>query len=188
MNETPQFPFDRLFALKRKTGDETHDDKGTRAALRGLLHDDVKRKVQGQMAMGRIGAGAFVGDLVAETVAGLFGFHPMQDASFRNFGATCRRIRDSQSSKLEEAAPFDSHFRRLLSARTNEEACEQVRRIAHHAASKEIPINYENLFFDLKGWDSEFRGMLPRQWWTRTYFHAASTEDQSQPTEPAADD
>lgn len=188
MNEPPQFPFDRLFALKRTSGDETYDDKGTRAELRGLLHDDVKRKAQGEMAMGRIGAGAFIGKVVAETVAGLFGFHPMHEASLKDFGATCRRIRNAQSSNIEEPAPFDSHFRRLLSSRTAEEACEQVRRIARHAASKDIPINYQKLFFDLDGWDREFKGLLPRQRWTRTYFHAASDEDQPQPAEPTSDE
>ena len=188
MNDNATFPFNRLFALVRTDGDDKRDDKGTRAGLRCLLSGIQRRHVIGQMAMGQIGAGGFVGHVVGETVAGLFARHPKHDETLRNFGTTCRRIRDTQSSSTDETAAFDSHFRRLLSARTREEACDQVKRIARMAEAKGIPINYKSLFFDLQGWETEWKGMVPRQWWTRAYFNAASSEDTTQPPAPPSNE
>ncbi|MGI8602088.1 MAG: type I-E CRISPR-associated protein Cse2/CasB [Verrucomicrobiales bacterium] len=183
MPEHP-FPFHALYQLTERKGrdGQPRDDKGTRAALRRLLSDTRRSKAVGWMALGALGAGSFADDPVAETVAGIYGLHPKpsHDKEF-NFGATCRKLREKKSKDFSEPHPFDNHFRRLLGARTQGDACKVVQRIARMAEAEGIEINFERLFYDLCRWEDDW----PRRNWTRAYFRTPQPEDDSEITAPA---
>ncbi len=156
---------EELSTLLSRTG-ERH--RGLHAALRKLLSDATRPQAWPAMASAGLAQG--IGNPAAETVAGLFGLHPMNNGDPGwNFGATCRAIARKSEGKIEdEDHPFHKHFRRLVSCRTTEEACEVVRRLGRVARSREVPINYTLLLRDLRCWNQPW----VRESWARTYFAA----------------
>jgi len=155
-------------------------NRGFLSQLRKLLSDATEH--QGLLALGHAGI-----DLTdpAKTVAGLYGLHPKHSDKAGNFGNTCRKLavaidpKASPGTTAGEKNPFNQHFRRLLSCRTRQDICIAIRRVARHAKSKDIPINYSRLFYDLHYWSNE-----SRMKWTRSYFGtqdlAAASEDEKE--------
>jgi len=141
-------------------------DRGAMADLRCAL--SPARRPRAWPLLARVGG---VGDERVETVAGLFAWHPVEtDAG--NLGTTCRLL-------AAENNTFKARFQRLLSCE-RDEICERLRPVVLAARPRGIPINYEELFADLRYW-----GPRVKERWAREYWGVAETEG---PPEPAGEE
>ena len=110
-----------------------------------------------------------VGDPRIETVAGLFASHP-QDTDSGNFGTTCRCLADENSS-------FEARFQRLLSC-DYDEICDRLRPVVLAARPRGIPVNYEQLFADLRYWSDAVKARWAREFWRATQGEAPAAEEE----------
>lgn len=113
-----------------------------------------------------------VGDPRIETLAGLFASHPLETET-GNFGTTCRRLADENST-------FEARFQRLLSCE-RDEICERLRPVILAARPRGIPVNYEQLFADLRYWGGPVKAQ-----WAREFWGAAEAEESAAPGEEPA--
>ena len=135
-------------------------DRGAMSNLRCAL--TPARRHRAWPLLARIGG---IDDVVAETVAGCYAYHP-EEASEGNFGDTCRTLAGEHNS-------FDARFRRLLAC-DREELCKRVCPVVFAAKSKGIRVNYERLAADLLWWSDGVRTT-----WAQSYWSATSTEAQT---------
>jgi CRISPR system Cascade subunit CasB len=129
------------------------DDRGAMAELRCALSETPAKRARAWPLLARVGG---VGDIHVETVAGLFAWHPEETAQ-GNLGTTCRLL----SAKNES---FDGRFRRLLSC-DRDEVSQRVRPVALAARPRGIPVNYEELFADLRFWGERVKERWAREYW-----------------------
>lgn len=127
------------------------NDRGAMADLRCAL--SPARLPRAWPLLARVSG---IGDPRVETVAGLFAHHP-EETFVGNLGTTCRRLATQNTS-------FDGRFRRLLSC-DRDEICERLRPVVLGAKAKEVRINYEELFADLRSWDERVKVRWAREYW-----------------------
>ncbi|MBR3925681.1 MAG: type I-E CRISPR-associated protein Cse2/CasB [Akkermansia sp.] len=146
------------------------DNRGAMAALRYLLKSGAK--MRGWQIISKING---IGDCVIETIAGLYGLHPLEKTDNKyNFGDACRALsllrKKNVSIYTEDEtddmkSPFDSRFRRLLACDTREELCLHLVDVVRGLKSENIPINYESLCSDIKYWGERVREKWAVHYW-----------------------
>ena len=100
-----------------------------------------------------------------------------------NFGVTLRKLAfDSTGEKGEKAlASFEARFRRLLTCQTTEEICRHVSGVIRAASAKGVPVDVEQLFWDLQKWERTEEPTTKVRW-AQTYWsgdEAVREEEQS---------
>ena len=90
--------------------------------------------------------------------------HPKDDAK-RNLGWTYRQVMPEE--KMEDDTEPHTRFRRLLACGAREEICEHVRHAIRLAKSKEVAVNYRQLFVDLWWWENNDRAKVS---WAKAYW------------------
>lgn len=84
-----------------------------------------------------------------------------------NLGVTLRGLAlHNTNGKSEDAlTSFDARFRRLLTCVSAEEVCEHLPGIIRAAKAKEIPIDFEQLFNDLRYWREKTKVRWAAAYW-----------------------
>ncbi len=75
-----------------------------------------------------------------------------------NFGEHCRRLKDMQA----QSASFEARFTNLLKAHRDDTPT-LIKQILSLLRGEDIPINWEQLFYDLQYWNSSSQS-VQRQW------------------------
>lgn len=131
------------------------DDRGAMADLRCAL---IPAKVsRAWPLLARIGG---IGDLTVETIAGMFAYHPIE-TQVGNLGTTCRGLYGATDGT-------DARFRRLLACGDRSEICEHLRSIVLAAKAKDIAVNYEQLFADIRYWGTQVKARWATEYWRST--------------------
>lgn len=111
---------------------------------------------------------------VVQTVSGLYAHHPVE-TEVGNFGDTCRSLMSTDEAETylqeQKPGPMSRRFQHLLAA-SRDEICERVVQLGLYAKSKEVPVNYEQLFNDLKYWSERVRIQ-----WAERFWNPAPEED-----------
>lgn len=107
----------------------------------------------------------------------LFAHHPTPYEARENLGDALRHAGDHESAERRFAA--------LLSCRS-ERLAYHLRQAVRLAQSKEIPINYRRLLFDLLDWDHPDRYVQLK--WARSYWRPESTNTDSDAPSSAGED
>lgn len=126
-------------------------DRGAMADLRCALSPTKVHRAWPLLA--RVGG---IGNPRVETIAGLFAYHP-HVTSGGNLGTTCRDL-------AKESTTIDARFRRLLSC-DRDEIRERLRPVVLAAKSRDIPVNYAQLFSDLHYWSDYVKASWAREYW-----------------------
>jgi len=84
-----------------------------------------------------------------------------------NFGVTLRTLAlHNNNGKPDDALrSFDARFRRLLTCASSEEVCERLPGIVRAAKQKDVPIDFEQLFHDLRFWGEKVKVRWAAQYW-----------------------
>ena len=134
-------------------------DPGVRAALRHWLSEAARPR--SFPALMRIRG--TLKDEDFNTVAALYAYHPDHRANAGNFGALCSRLSGQNNS-------FEGRFRRLLLC-DREELHKHLRGpILAARAKKNHPVDYQQLYLDLRSWDHEFYGDEVRKRWATDFW------------------
>lgn len=113
------------------------------------------------------------------TIASLFAFHP-QAGGRGNMGTHFACLRDVQGNN----AALERRFSNLLRVRAQpDNLADPLRYAVGHLKSKNIPIDWTQLFFDILGWGHPDRYVQTR--WARAFWGRRSTET-NQPAEQSA--
>ncbi len=110
------------------------------------------------------------------TVAAGFAVHKGTDTKAGNMGATLRRIAlgDGKQKATDALKSFDGRFRRFLTCSSTEEVCERLPGVIRAAERKGVGIDFRQLFWDLRSWNSPKRDV--RVDWAAVYWGAAREE------------
>lgn len=119
------------------------NDRGAMSNLRGAL-----RPAQRYRAWPLLGSVGGIGNVIYETVAGLYAYHPDENRT-GNLGTTCRRLSAEHNT-------FEARFRRFLTC-DRDEICERLTPVIMAAKAKGVPVNYEQLFVDLCYWSDNVK-------------------------------
>lgn len=128
------------------------DDRGAMADLRCAL--SPAKRARAWPLLAPVGG---IGDETKETVAGLFAYHP-EESRDGNFGTTCRNLATTAES-------FDARFRRLLACNDRAEVQGHLRGLVLAARPKGLPVNYEELFADLRWWGPRVKARWAQEYW-----------------------
>ncbi len=85
-----------------------------------------------------------------------------------NMGTTLRRIAlsDAEGKKPDDAlTTFDARFRRLLTCSSAEEVCDHLVGVIRAAERKDAPIDFEQLYTDLRYWGDKVRVRWASCYW-----------------------
>ena len=106
------------------------------------------------------------------TVAAGFALHK-GTAIVGNIGWTLRSMAtDGQDFSEEAMKRLESRMRRLLSCRTAEDVCDRLPGIIRMAERKGVPVNYEQLFWDLVQWEDQKKNIKVK--WAESYWQGPS--------------
>ncbi len=88
-----------------------------------------------------------------------------------NMGATLRKLAFVSSSDKGEKAlsSFENRFRRLLTCQTSDELCRHLISPIRAASAKGVPIDAEQLFWDLQQWEHPVEPTTKMKW-ARVYW------------------
>ena len=111
-----------------------------------------------------------------ELVAGLFALHPAPGGT-GNMGDTFKRLGDHESAQKRFVALLDSDA---------DDLPHRLRQAVSLVKSKDVPINWLQLFKDLQRWDSEDRYVQYR--WARAYWSRRGETGNQQPATTAANE
>jgi CRISPR type I-E-associated protein CasB/Cse2 len=142
------------------------NDRGAMADLRCALSPSPAKRSRAWPLLAPLGG---VGNSRAETVAGLFAWHP-QDTDVGNLGTTCRLL-------AAENNTFDARFRRLLGC-DRDEICNRLRPAILAARPRRIAVNYEQLYVDLSYWGDAVKARWAREYWGAREAEAALPEEE----------
>jgi len=152
------------------------EDRGFMANLRCALVDSKRSRAWPLLAWCN-GIGDDYRALTIQYVAGFFATHPKDDAAAGNFGDTCRQLMDDDERarlhSVQEAGPLSRRFQHLLAAE-DDEIFKRLLRFVMRCKSKDIPINYLQLFNDLKQW--QYGPDVVRTRWAKSFW-ASEAED-----------
>lgn len=111
--------------------------------------------------------------------AALYARHPLHQEKVGNLAATCQKLRGT--GKVDDRAPFDARFQRLLSSRriSNSGFQKQLLAAVTLCRSKNLPLNYLQLQDDLHQW--HWRGQSVQIRWASYYYQATATEETPAP-------
>jgi CRISPR type I-E-associated protein CasB/Cse2 len=155
-------------------------DRGKMAALRRGASDATKRQAWPVLHV----LGVDVGNFTALTVGALFAEHPEAESKSWSLGETFRRIATDNDKVREIPESFDKRFRRLLACDSVEDTAEQFKTWVRFAKAKGIRVNYEQMFWDLDGW--ERRSDAIKLQWARGFWPVRKEASDETVTEEAA--
>jgi len=142
------------------------DDRGGLADLRCALVESRRHRAWPLIASFG-GIGEEHSARVVQTISGLFAHHP-QATDTGNLADTCRALisEDERAEYLQERklGPMTRRFQHLLAA-SREEVCGRVSRIVLFAKSKEVAVNYGQLYGDLLYWSDAVRVRWAKRFW-----------------------
>jgi len=98
------------------------------------------------------------------TVAAAYAANP-EPTDKGNMGYLLRRIAMGTGTGEDALKTFDGRFRRLLSCDTVQELCAHLRGVIKAAAQRGIPVNFVNLFRDLRYWSDAVKRRWAAQYW-----------------------
>lgn len=105
-------------------------------------------------------------------IAALFAFHP-QSGGTGNLGTSFARTRTPES----DDTAIERRFTALLTAHQDDLPF-YLRQAISYLKAKEIPVNYHQLFYDLKHWaEHQEQGAVQRRWAQAFWGRAARTEE-----------
>lgn len=98
-----------------------------------------------------------------------------------NMGATLRKLAFGTSSEKGDKAlaTFESRFRRLLTCQTAEDLCRHLINPIRAASVKGVPIDVEQLFWDLQQWEKTEEPTTKMKW-ARVYWIGEETHQQQE--------
>ncbi len=135
-------------------------NRGPLARLRRGLSETTQQDAW--PVLGRLFGEFAVGNPVFETVAGCFALYPFEKAPpIGNFGETVGRTIPDE--KMRDEKEPHTRFRRLLACDSRDDICQHVRHAVRLAKSKDVPINYRQLFLDLWWWPG-FNNRIKIDW------------------------
>lgn len=88
-----------------------------------------------------------------------------------NIGATMRNLALGSGEESGEAAlsKFENRFRRLLACDSDEELCRHIKNLIRAASAKGVPVDVEQLFWDIQKWD-DVEEPTSKMRWARVYW------------------
>ena len=127
------------------------NDRGAMSDLRSALKPS--QRYRAWPLLGSVGG---IGNIIYETVAGLYAYHP-DETKTGNLGTTCRNLSAEHNT-------FEARFLRLLTC-DREEVCERITPIIMAAKAKSVALNYEQLFVDLCYWGDNVKKRWASEYW-----------------------
>lgn len=105
--------------------------------------------------------------VIYQTVAAGYATHPVNDGTdYANFGSVMRKLADeSVGHEEEKRKTFDTMFRRFLVCESAEDVCSRLKGAIRAAKSKDVPIPWESLFWDLTKWGDAVKLNWAAQYW-----------------------
>ena len=143
-------------------------DAGFRAALRHWLSDAGRPRAY-QALMELRGT---LDDEDFNTVAALYAYHPDHSDHGGTLGHLCRSLSAGLST-------FEGRFKRLLLCDA-EELRQRLQPVILAARAKGVPVDYRQLYLDLRSWDHDFYGDRVRKDWAQDFWGQPETA----PTNP----
>jgi CRISPR system Cascade subunit CasB len=104
-------------------------------------------------------------------IAALFALHPQPGGS-GNLGASYRRAEGEQAAARDEGVSANERRFTALLAAHPDDLPDRLRQAVGYLASKEVPIDWNQLFDDLTRWGSPQRRV--QQEWARAYWGRAA--------------
>jgi len=150
------------------------DNRGALADLRCALVESRRHRAWPLIASFG-GIGDDYSAQVVQTISGLFAHHSLT-TDMGNLGDTCRALmsEDERAEYLQErkVGPMTRRFQHVLAA-SRDEVCGRASRLVLFAKSKEVRVNYDQLYSDLLYWSDAVRVR-----WAKSFWQAAEkTED-----------
>ncbi|XDD51052.1 type I-E CRISPR-associated protein Cse2/CasB [Leptospira sp. WS92.C1] len=138
------------------------EDRGAMANLRCISVESKKQRAW--PVLSRIGIS--IQNEVGAFVAGLFAKHPLI-ASSGNFGQTCKQIETKREGRSEDnkLSATERRFLHLLAAKNMKERLQRILRIVSLAESHQVPVNYGQLYCDLKRWNDSTKQNWAMEFW-----------------------
>ena len=158
--------------LKRLHGYVAREERGTLADLRHGFSAATEHRAWPHLAGWGVNLTNDRERRIWLTVAA--GFATLQATQKRgNMGATLRRLAVGDGKPTEVVLhSFEGRFRRLLTCATAEALCERLPTVIRAAKQKGVPIDFEQLFWDLERWPMDGRGRDVRIEWAQAYWGA----------------
>lgn len=102
---------------------------------------------------------------VVQTIAGLFAMHPVETKA-GDFGSAVRYLMrdDEKLADPKDVGPIARRFQHLLSSE-REEICDRVIRLVLRMKSREMPVNYSELFDGLLYWGDKVKCRWAGSFW-----------------------
>lgn len=156
------------------------EDRGKMAALRRGSSEATHRQAWPVLHT----LGVDVGNFTAQTVGALFAEHPEAENKSWSLGESCRRVALADATGYDIPDSFDKRFRRLLACDSKEDVAGQLRAWVRLAKSKGTKVNYEQMYWDLDGW--ERRADDIKLAWARGFWPVRKEAQETAATEEAS--
>ena len=167
MTEQQEIPIQAVLSRLRQC--VARDDRGTLADLRHGLSPPTEHRAWPHLAAWGVDLRNDRQRSIWLTVAA--GFATLNESrKGGNIGATMRRL---AGSNLDS---FEGRFRRLLACATSKDLCARLSAVFRAAKQKGVPIDFEQLFWDLECWPVSSRGRDVRVDWAQAYWGEAKGE------------
>lgn len=139
-------------------------DRGKMAALRRGASEATRH--QAWPVLHELGAD--VGCITSRTVGALFAEHPEAESKSWSLGETFRRIALDGVTDFKMPTSYEMRFRRLLACDSADDVAGQLKAWVRLAKAKGLPVNYEQMFWDLDGWERSAEDIKLR--WARGFW------------------
>jgi CRISPR system Cascade subunit CasB len=136
------------------------DDRGVMADLRCALVESKRFKAYPHL--GYFGGIDSKDSIIIQTIAGLYASHPMMSTT-GTIGDLCRKL--CRNDEDLEKGTMAKRLQYILSA-NRDEICDRVVRIVLRAKAEGFPVNYNQLYDDLKYWNDRVKNKWAAAFWT----------------------
>jgi len=118
------------------------------------------------------------------TTAAGFAIHQRTVAS-GNMGTVLRSLATGGGRGEEGLKTFDARFRRLLACAKAAEVCDHLAGVLRAAERNGVPVNFAQLFTDLRYWDDRVKVRWATEYWGAPIEGAAPDSDEEEDTAEA---
>jgi CRISPR type I-E-associated protein CasB/Cse2 len=146
-------------------------DPGFRAALRHWLSDAARPRAYPALLELR----GSLDDEAFNTVAALYAWHPEDRRDGSGLGRLCRQLAAGLST-------FEGRLKRLLLCDT-EELRRHLQAVILAARAKGVPVDYLQLYLDVRSWPHDHYGEQVRQRWATEFWGPEQETATPQPQE-----